>query len=209
MLRAHKHVDKDGTWLDFAEIEGKSQSEDNGVKISSISAQIPRTPKHSTPLNVFWWGQTDVKQVFDFFAKVICGEMSQGPLGTVRAVGYGATWKSVKEIPGKEFTGGFGPGVATALPEETLSFRLDYFEPGKKSAAGDAIKISVWSRLDAPPDESDPDAIESIGIYMPFDELRRNEKSLVDFFARTSMRPIPSNRFRKIIATISEDVPAP
>lgn len=156
--------DEKGTWLTFTLDD-----------IPIIGVEIPSIGNIYKLFNIFWWGLGTANKLIrvtnrliSFNENLLNAEHREKQtampreVGFVRSVCYGSdgsqedsAWKKIRVTQ---------IGEDPVIFDGTLNIRFEYVpDPNERFA-----QIISWTRFHSPPDPADVDAIESVGILLPF-----------------------------------------
>lgn len=162
--------ERSNRWLDFS-----------SAVIPNLGAQIPLPADWDIPFNIFWWGisQADLlRQVTSELVSV--GRSVTGHGGFVRSVCYGSDWKDIIDNQ---------PGELV-IRDGTRAVRFEFVPDRPQTAVEVSGEIITWCRFHSYPRPDDPDAIESVGIMLPYRIFPHVTEFVVNFFEKTTVRTL-------------------
>jgi hypothetical protein len=189
------HEDGKGKWVTFTLDD-----------IPIIGVEIPLYSNSDTPFNIFWWGLGTARKLTLVTTRLVAsnekllaeanrtqeGARQRKP-GFIRSVCYGSDQKQGvsdwKRVTMTEL------GKDPVIYDGTLNVRFEYVPDPDE----DIAKVVTWTRFHTPPDPSDFDAVESVGIFLPFSLFTNvidiaNTTDAVSDFIRSTFRALNTKR---------------
>ena len=199
------YEDEKGKWVTFQRYD-----------IPIVGVEIPIHSNRETPFNIFWWGLGTARKLTQVTVSLVAinerllqeanptlQEAKPHNSGFIRSVCYGSDqtqggsdWKKVEKTE---------LGKDPVVHDGTLNLRFEYVSDPDE----DIAKLITWARFHTPPDPSDADAIESVGIFLPFNlfantiDIANATDPISDFIRSTSVRSTRDN-----LSTIYEAITA-
>jgi hypothetical protein len=169
-------------WLDF--IVGATPN---------LGVQIHLPPNLDNPFNIFWWGITEVDQLKQISQALSKHYEQMSEPGYFRSVCYGNDWKEVIENE---------RNVELKVVTGTLNVRFEYVTDRDQPS-----KLITWARFHSFPRPSDDQAVESIGIMLPYRLFMTVEELIERFFRDTTLRPVPHQDFLTTMSRLRLEFP--